>query len=343
MQSLSKLSHKVAVSAMPRLFGLKKATKRNSKSKRNLGHFSSVSTRGPRKILKVERPGWRDKFRRGDAPMSKAITAMIGFYAVIGVYGLILGDAFSKVSDSIVGSLASTAQSAGFGITEVRVAGGSRLTSDEVTGLLGLQKNASALTLNVNAARERFLDIPWIQSASVRLLMPGTLEVTLIERAPYALWQRAGKVMMLDKEGRKIGAYTDVRFSALPLVVGTGADEQAVALLGELSNYPALQSRLRAAIYVGSRRWNLKFNDGIDVKLPEHNFKAALATLSGLDKDNALLNRDISIVDLRLPDRVIVRMTEGAARDRLDMLKMKAGSYNKPAPVEAPKPQGNPA
>lgn len=336
MQSLKGLARKVAAT---RLFGIGSKSSAKRKAKRNLGHFSNLSSRGPRKILKIERPGWRDKFRCGEAPMNQALTWLIGFYALIGVYGLVLGDAFAKAQDGIVGSLASTATTLGFGIKEVRVAGGSRLTSEEVTGLLGLQKAASALTLNVAAARARFLDIPWIKEASVRVLMPGALEVTLVERTPFALWQRAGKVMMIDQKGRKIGAYTDVRFSALPLVVGTGADEQAVELLSELERYPALQSRLRAAIFVANRRWNLKLNDGIDVKLPEHNFKAALATLAGLDKDSALLNRDITIVDLRLPDRVIVRLTEGAAKERLDMLKIRAGSYNKPAPVAPPKPQ----
>jgi cell division protein FtsQ len=147
-------------------------------------------------------------------------------------------------------------------------------------------------------------------------------------------------VTMIDRDGRRIGPYNDARFSSLPLVVGDGADERATPLLQELARYPALQSRTRAAIYVANRRWNLKLNDGTDVKLPERNFDAALATLAKLDQESALLNRDITIVDLRLPDRVIVRLSEGALKARLDMLKTRSGSFKKTDPVAAPKPEG---
>ncbi len=333
MQSLRELPGRIAASAFPRFFGGRDHAKRRY-AKHGSRNFSA-----PRKTLRVERPTWRDKLRRGEAPMREARLVLAAFFALIGVYGLALGDAMEKIRDTAHIALSGVARTLGFEIREVRVAGGSRLTSEEITGLLDV-KSSSALTLDVNAARQRFLDIPWIKEASVRLLMPATVEVSLVERTPYALWQRDGAVAMIDRDGRKIGAYTDVRFSSLPLIVGDGADAQAGPLLEELARFPALQSRMRAAILVANRRWNLKLSDGIDIKLPEHDLGAALAALARLDKDDALLKRDITIVDLRLPDRVIVRLSEGALKQRLDTLKIRAGSYKKTAPISPPKTDG---
>jgi cell division protein FtsQ len=334
--------------ALPRFFSaspkspVKQAGKRAGKKspKNNLGYFSNASPRGPRKALRIERPTWRDKFRKGEAPVREAVFTLAGFFAMTLLYGLIIGGSIEKLAHGMHGVLASAARMAGFGIREVRVAGGSRLTGEEITSLLDLEQ-ASALTLDVNAARQRFLQVPWIKSASVRLLMPGTIEVSLAERTPFALWQRAGAVAMIDRDGRNIGSYTDARFSSLPLVVGDGADAQAGPLLEEIARYPALQSRMRAAILVANRRWNLKFSEGIDIKLPEKNFDAALATLAKLDKDDALLNRDITIVDLRLPDRVIVRLSEASFKQRLDMIRTRSGSYNKNDPIAQPKTEGS--
>ena len=339
MQSLTDLPLIAAVNALPRLFGAK--PKRKS-SKRNLGTFPGAHARGPRKSLRNERPTFWDKFRKGEAPVREALLTLAGFFAIIALYGVIIGDGLTRIGEGVHAVVADATRAMGFNIVEVKVAGGSRLSNEEITSLLGI-KASSALTFNVNAARARFLDVPWIKTASVRLTFPGTIEVNLVERAPYALWQKDGVVTMIDRDGRKIGPYSDARFSALPLVVGNGADEQSGPLLEELSRYPALQSRTRAAIYVANRRWNLKLADGVDVKLPEQNFDAALATLAKLDSDSALLNRDITIVDLRLPDRVIVRLSEGAAKSRADMLKTRSGSFKKSNVVTPPKPGGTQA
>jgi cell division protein FtsQ len=78
---------------------------------------------------------------------------------------------------------------------------------------------------------------------------------------------------------------------------------------------------LRASILVAGRRWNLHLANGIDVRLPETNVEDALDRLVALDRDKRLLSRDITMVDLRLPDRVTVRLSDAAAQTRDDALK----------------------
>jgi cell division protein FtsQ len=107
----------------------------------------------------------------------------------------------------------------------------------------------------------------------------------------------------------------------LPLVVGRGAQRQANEFLGILDRYPDIRSMLRASVMVAERRWNLRLTNGIDVRLPETDVEGALDRLIKLDHDKKLLSRDITMVDLRLPDRVSVRLSDAVAQARDEALK----------------------
>jgi cell division protein FtsQ len=113
------------------------------------------------------------------------------------------------------------------------------------------------------------------------------------------------------------------RFVSLPLVVGKGAETRAKGFLTLLAQYPQVRSAVKAIVFVGERRWNLRLADGLDVRLPEFEVEKALATLSKMDKETGLFSRDITAIDMRLPDRLTVRLSEDAAKARDDLLKDK--------------------
>jgi len=124
--------------------------------------------------------------------------------------------------------------------------------------------------------------------------------------------------------------FVEDRYAGLPVVVGGGAERQAKDFLAIVDRYPDIRAVLRASILVAERRWNLRLRNGIDVRLPETHVEQALDRLVALDRDKKLLSRDILTVDLRLPDRVTVRLSDAAAQARDDALnkdrKKKKGS-----------------
>jgi cell division protein FtsQ len=113
------------------------------------------------------------------------------------------------------------------------------------------------------------------------------------------------------------------RFVSLPLVVGKGADVRARDFLALLDHYPQVRSATKAAVFVGERRWNLRLKDGLDIRLPENDVGNALATLSKLDKEERLFSRDIVAVDMRLPDRLVVQLSDDAGKARDELFKDK--------------------
>ena len=128
---------------------------------------------------------------------------------------------------------------------------------------------------------------------------------------------------MISADGTVLEPYVARRFVSLPLVVGKGAETRARDFLGLLAQYPQVRSQVKAIVFVGERRWNLRLADGVDVRLPEFEVEKALATLSKMDKETGLFSRDITAIDMRLPDRLTVRLSEDAAKARNDLLKDK--------------------
>jgi cell division protein FtsQ len=215
------------------------------------------------------------------------------------------------------------ANSAGFRITSVAINGRKQLTQDEVLAIGGVNGHSSLLFLDAASVRERLKADPWISEATVLKLYPGQLRIDIVERTAFALWQQGGRLMVISDDGAVLQDYLSPAFLKLPLVVGKGAETRARDFLALLARYPQVNAATKAAILVGERRWNLRLNDGLDIRLPENNVGNALATLSNLDRDEHLFAKDIVTIDLRLPDRLVVQLSEDAAKAREEVLKKK--------------------
>ena len=240
-------------------------------------------------------------------------------------YGTVKGDHVTAFVGELRNARDAAANAAGFRVAEFAITGRRLLTDQEVLAAAGVTRETALLFLDVAEARTRLTESPWIAEATVRKLYPGRIEIDITERVPFALWQTDGKINIISADGTVLAPLTDRRFVALPLVVGRGAEKKARGFLATLDRHPAIRNEVRAAILVGERRWNLKLKNGMDVRLPEQNPEVGLATLARLNGERQLLTRDITAVDLRLPDRVSVRLSEDAARAREDATKGKKG------------------
>ena len=229
--------------------------------------------------------------------------------------------------DELVGALSDArnalANSAGFRITTVAINGRKQLSQDEVLAVGGVNGRSSLLFLDAATVRDKLKTNPWIADATILKLYPGRLQIDIVERSAFALWQQDGRLSVIADDGAVLEPYMSRRFISLPLVVGKGAADKARDFLALLDRYPQVRSVTKAAIFVGERRWNLRLKDGLDIRLPENDVGNALAMLSKLDKDDRLFSRDIVAVDMRLPDRLTVQLSDDAAKAREELFKDK--------------------
>jgi len=249
--------------------------------------------------------------------------AAVMLMAATGIYGAVKGDHLDTLAAQWHQVCDAGASAIGLGISEVALSGDRQLSRDEVFAAAGLTSASSLPFFDVAAARTRLLAMPWIAEATLRKFYPGKLEIEIKEREAFARWQRDGKVYVVAADGAVLQPYDSVRFERLPLVVGVGAAKRAATFLALIADYPQVAQEMRAAVLVAERRWNLHLKNGVVVRLPEDGAAQALATLVKLDTERNLMSRDITVVDLRLPDRVSVRLSDAAAQARAEALKEK--------------------
>ena len=195
-----------------------------------------------------------------------------------------------------------------FKLADVTVEGREYVERNAILVALNVQTGDSLLGIDLDAARKRLEAIDWVASATVERRLPDTLYVTLKERRAVAIWQNGSEYTLIDTNGRT------VRASRMPpgaerllLLGGPGAPEQVGELLLLLAWEPAIAKQLRAAVWVGQRRWNLVLTNGTEIWLPEEDAIAALQRVAKLDGSYKLLSREFGVVDLRLPDRLYLR------------------------------------
>ncbi len=195
----------------------------------------------------------------------------------------------------------------GLRIEEVLVEGRARTDGDEILSRLGLALDRPILAVDPEAARAELEALPWVSAASVERQLPGTVYIRITEREPLALWQEQGVIRVIDRAGKVIPGIEPRRFAHLPLVVGPDAPAHAERLIAVMNSEPELRDRVTAAVRVGGRRWNVQIEGRIDVRLPEADAAAAWSQLARIERQQGLLSRDVIVIDLRLPDRLVVR------------------------------------
>lgn len=264
---------------------------------------------------------WSGPVRNWGLPRGSGAMAALAFVLASAGLGVVRGGHLPAVGAELRDWRDAGANALGFRISSIALAGQRQLTREEILTAAGVTGRSSLLFLDVADARARLKANPWIADATVLKLYPGRLHLKVTERQAFALWQLDGKISVIADDGIVLEPYVSRRFINLPLVVGIGAESRAKTFVAKLDRYPDLRKRVHAAVLVAERRWNLRLENGIDIRLPETGLERAFETLARLDREKNLLSRDIAVVDLRLPDRVTVRLSDEAWAAREEAIK----------------------
>lgn len=196
-----------------------------------------------------------------------------------------------------------------FMVTLLSVEGASPPLAEMVRGALALPLPLSSLDLDLAAAHDRVIALPAVSAVSIRVETGGVLQVRVEEREPALVWRAPEGLMLLDDRGNRIAGIDNRAVRAdLPLVAGAGADLAAAEALDLILAAGPLLPRLRGLVRMGERRWDLVLDRDQRILLPEAGALRALERLIALDQAQGLLARDVTAVDLRLPERPVLRL-----------------------------------
>jgi cell division protein FtsQ len=252
----------------------------------------------------------------------QATSLLFSMLVVGGVagYGAWRGGAWASFVAAYGSPFDLAARSVGLGIDAVTISGITELKEQEILELAGITSRNSLLFLDPEAVRERLKAVPLVRDAGVRKLYPGRVAISIVERQPYALWQKDGEVSVVSVDGTVIDTMRDDRFAGLPFVVGEGANARLDDYTALLEQGGDLKSRIKAGVRVSDRRWDLVTTDGVTIRLPEVAPGEALAYAAKLARNQHILDKDIVALDLREPGRIVIQLADDAGAARLDAL-----------------------
>jgi cell division protein FtsQ len=196
---------------------------------------------------------------------------------------------------------------AGFAITKIDIQGLKNTPRLAIHAALGARDGALLFT-DLADIRAKVEQIPWVAHANVVRKLPDRLEINIVERRPFAIWQHHGRLAVIDERGRELTGQGIERFAQLPLVVGDGASLNAKAVFADISLVPGIAHRVDSVMWIGNRRWDVRFKSGETLMLPEGRAaqQSALKAFAELQNGFQLLGRGQARFDMRLGDRMFV-------------------------------------
>ena len=265
----------------------------------------------PRKnARRTKRPGLLDQAIAG-LPFSQATLHRIVTWGIVGLVGIgALGVASVLGVPGMIGvGMSQAVGEAGLKVDEIQIDGLKRMDKATVYQQVLDQDSRAMPLVDLTQVRERLLKFPWVQDARVSRRLPNTLRILIVEREPAAIWQNHGQLMLVDPSGVPLEPVSRDAMPDLPLLIGESANSQEPARRQLLEAAPALRPLVKAATWIGNRRWDLIFNTGEKLQLPEGEAEAAAALkkFAELDGTERLLGKGYLGFDMRDPDKMVVR------------------------------------
>jgi cell division protein FtsQ len=276
-------------------------------------HVTLAARRAQQYLRRPPQPRWLP-------PPTRIAAVLLGFGLAVALTSWVMAGGFHYALSGVSQRLLAWSGQSGLAVRKVVVEGRRWTPPETLRSQLDINLGTPLLAIDTAAVRDRLETLAWVERASVARLLPDAVQIRLLERQPLALWQRAGRFEVIDRAGEVIeGALLDHHpdeYGHLRVLVGDGAPQEAAALFALLSTEPALSSRVVAATRVGERRWNVHFDHDVEVWLPERDVLGAWQVLADKARDEALLERAVTVIDLRfLPERLRLRLDPAALAD----------------------------
>ena len=207
-------------------------------------------------------------------------------------------------------AMAETIGDAGFTMKRVEIKGAERVSRLDIYNVAFDQPSMALPLVDLEATRERLLQFGWVKEARISRRWPDTLVVDVVERQPVAIWQNNRQLNLIDGEGVVLEPVRLESMPDLPLVIGPAANREVAALSALLEGTPHLRPQIAGATWVGGRRWDIRFQTGETLTLPEGDeAKRAILRFARMDQQTQLLGRGFVRFDMRDPRRMVVRVS----------------------------------
>lgn len=195
----------------------------------------------------------------------------------------------------------------GFSVQNIQVTGLKYTSKIDVLKVLNIDYGDNIFAVDTENLLEELKKIGWIEHVSIQKKIPSTIDISIQEYKPYALWQHKNIVSVITETGVVIPKANPKHFPDLPLVVGEKANLQCKGLFSILLDYTGFKDMVVSAQYMYGRRWRLYFSTNVIVDLPEENIGDTIHKIYMLHQKQKILDRDVEIIDTRVPNKLVFK------------------------------------
>lgn len=262
-------------------------------------------------------PAQRKKVQRTSL-QALGVRRLTSGFVMLGLFSLLTWGYFhaSFLFSEMTDSLQMLSARIGFTLEDVIVEGRKKTDKTQILETLDLERGKPLFSISLMEAKTRLETLPWVKATRVERRFPHTLFIRILEKDPIALWQNQAKVYLVDRDGDLVEIHDTAKYKNLFVVTGPHAPKELGSLIALLEKYPEIKPRIKAATHLRSRRWDILLTNGVLVKLPEKKVAQAVQYLLSLERHHHLKDKDIQMIDMRLPDRVILRLTPEAIQKK---------------------------
>ncbi len=215
---------------------------------------------------------------------------------------------YDKKTNKITNNFHLFMRSNGFALQDVILYGRHNTAKKDILEKTKLKYGQSIFRADLEDIKKDIESIGWVKSATIERFLPNRINIKITERKPVAIWQYNKKLNLIDKDGIVISNKNINKFSHLKTVVGKNANLKALEFLKLITTDKTMSQIVVAGVYISNRRWNLIILDKITVKLPYNEPKEAWEALGNYARKNNLLARPISVIDMRVPKKIFIKM-----------------------------------
>ena len=237
----------------------------------------------------------------------------VAFLAVTWLHGAAIGGHLNYAGSPFLRLPGQFASLFGMAADDVRITGLTLHDPRQVLDAIGVAPGGSLFAFDAQKARAALRNLDWVSQADVQRVFPNSLEIRIVERDAFAIWQIGGHYRVIGRDGTPMSGLTPAELASLPLVTGPGANLAATEFINQLSAMPDLFKRVHAAARVGQRRWNLYLDNGVKIAIPERDDQKALEQLVSLDKAQGILSKGIRGIDLRQAGQMVIALADASA------------------------------
>ncbi len=198
----------------------------------------------------------------------------------------------------------------GMYVEDIIVEGNKRTSYEDLVQALNLSENESILGIDIAKLQSQIEQLTWVRHCVVkRSFFPNNILVSIEERKVKAIWQYEGRFYPVDAEGNVIEVEEYEPDAPVIVLAGEGAPHHLAELLAVLNTDEELAGKVRAAVYVSNRRWDLSLGNAqnrVLIKLPEKNFDKAYQKIALLNKRQGIFKRKLTSFDVRYDNRIVV-------------------------------------